>query len=703
MSDNEIKQYQDTEEQANNLDMKAIWHLFIGKWKWFVASVIVCVALGAYYLLKTPKQYSRSAIVLIKDESKQQGIGSDISSMFSNLGYSMGQTNVNNELYDIQAPSVIWEAGHRLGLDVTYIVPGTFHDNELYGNTLPVTVRFLGLTDDQTASFKLELSANGKVKMSKFYYDGDPVGEKDKVVEGYTKSIINTPVGRVVITPTKYFGSYMAEDNLPISVYKSTLYQMTTNMQSRLSAALADKQASIINMSYTDEIPDRACDVINMIISVYKEQWVKDKNQVIDATSKFINNRIAIIERELGGLDANISSYRSQHLIPDEEATSTLYMDQTKDISKQLLDLNTQRAMAIYVRNMLVRSSKDHYQLLPVNSGIESSAIEKQISTYNTYLMQRNQLMSNSSSTNPIVEDYDNQLAGMRRSIVTGLNNLVAGIDQQVSMAQSDANQTKSRIASAPGQIKYLQSVGRQQKVKEQLYIFLLQKREENELSQAFTAYNVRLVSPPYGSFIPVSPKSKQILIIAFLLGLIIPGSIIFLNESMDTRLRGRKDLDGLDVPFAGEIPYANKLKWYERITPKRMEKDSLKIVVAEGNHDIMNESFRVLRTKLEFLIPANRDSNVVQVTSFNPNSGKTFLTANIGAALAVKKKRVLIIDCDLRKASISTLVHSPHKGITHYLTGKDVNLDDLLYKVDGFDTLTIMPVGVMPPNPPSC
>lgn len=123
MSDNEIKQYQDTEEQANNLDMKAIWHLFIGKWKWFVASVIVCVALGAYYLLKTPKQYSRSAIVLIKDESKQQGIGSDISSMFSNLGYSMGQTNVNNELYDIQAPSVIWEAGHRLGLDVTYIVP----------------------------------------------------------------------------------------------------------------------------------------------------------------------------------------------------------------------------------------------------------------------------------------------------------------------------------------------------------------------------------------------------------------------------------------------------------------------------------------------------------------------------------------------------------------------------------------------------
>ena len=194
MSDNEIKQYQGTEEQANSLDMKAIWHLFIGKWKWFVASVIVCVALGMYYLLKTPKQYSRSAIVLIKDESKQQGIGSDISSMFSNLGYSMGQTNVNNELYDIQAPSVIWEAGHRLGLDVTYIVPGTFHDNELYGNTLPVSVRFLGLTDDQTASFKLELSANGKVKMSKFYYDGDPVGEKDKVVEGYTKSISNAPV-----------------------------------------------------------------------------------------------------------------------------------------------------------------------------------------------------------------------------------------------------------------------------------------------------------------------------------------------------------------------------------------------------------------------------------------------------------------------------------------------------------------------------
>ena len=694
----EIENTQQQEVQEDGLNLKSIWLLIISNWKWIAISVIACLLLGAYYVKKQPKLYVRSAIVLIKDETNQQGI-SDLSSVFSNMGYNMGGTNVNNELYNIQAPSVLLEAGRRLGLDMNYIVPGTFHDYELYGKTLPVTVRFMGLNDDEMASLKLELSANGKIKMSEFSRDGEIVGE-DQTVEGNVNQVINTPAGKVIVKPTNYFGSFVAEDNLPITVFRSTLYNMTTAMQSCLSVALADKQSSDLNISYTDAIPERATDVINTVISVYKEQWVKDKNQVISATSKFINNRIAIIEKELGGLDANISSYRSSHLIPDEQATADLYMQQSKDANKQMIDLSTQRAMATYVRGMLFRSTKNHYQLLPANSGIDNQAIEKQISTYNTMLMQRNQLVANSSTKNPIVEDYDEQLAAMRKSLLAGIDNLVAGINAQVGQAQLEENKTKQRIAQAPGQAEYLQSVGRQQKVKEQLYIFLLQKREENELSQAFTAYNVRVISAPFGSNRPVSPKSKQIMIIALILGLAIPIGILVLLQNMNTRLRNRKDLEGVKIPLVGEVPYGNKTKWYKCLTRKEMDKDKLQLLVEKDKQDVMNESFRVLRTKVDYFIGNDKKKNVILFTSFNPNSGKTFLCMNTAAAMAIKGKKVLIIDSDLRKATMSALVGSPHKGISLYLNNMADNPQELIYKSQKVDNLYVMPVGVMPPNP---
>ena len=262
---------------------------------------------------------------------------------------------------------------------------------------------------------------------------------------------------------------------------------------------------------------------------------------------------------------------------------------------------------------------------------------------------------------------------------------------------QQTEQQTSSRIAANPTQAKYLLSVERQQKVKETLYLFLLQKREENELSQAFTAYNTRIVTPPHGSMLPTSPVRKNIFLVAFALGLLIPVIIIFLHENMNTRVRGRKDLEGVAVPFIGEIPlYTKKKKGVFRKKPLEVRA----VVVKEGSRDIINEAFRVLRTNLEFMTAKERKSNVIVVTSFNPGSGKSFLTMNIAVSLAIKGKKVLVIDGDLRHGSASSYIDSPDKGLSDYLGGRIDNLDEIIVHDPKQKHLDILPVGTIPPNP---
>lgn len=264
----------------------------------------------------------------------------------------------------------------------------------------------------------------------------------------------------------------------------------------------------------------------------------------------------------------------------------------------------------------------------------------------------------------------------------------------QIRSLEAIGGQATSQIASNPKQSKYLLSVERQQKVKESLYLYLLQKREENELSQAFTAYNTRIITKPGGSMIPTAPVKKNIFLVAFALGILIPVVIIFIRENMNTRVRGRKDLDGLSVPFIGEIPLSirgkKRVKSYEAHT----------IVVKEGSRDIMNEAFRVLRTNLEFMIGKDQSSNVIVVTSFNPGSGKSFLTMNIAISLAIKNKKVLVIDGDLRHASASAYIHSPKIGLSNYLGGQIDKLSDIIDTNEQHPSFSFIPVGTIPPNP---
>lgn len=653
-------------------------------WPWILLSVAICVGAAYLWLLRTPNVYSRSAEILIKDESKGNSVGAD---EFANMGLFQSNTNLQNEIYNLKSKDMTEEVVRRLGLDINYFKDGRFHDQVAYGTDLPVRVTTTGYPDECSLSFTLKIDPAGQVTVKDFV---TPEGSYGKSYTGRLNSAITTPGGSIMVSPSPL---YIKGSNVELKVQKYPLSVARDSYNARLQVAMSNDNSSIIKLTVFDESTQRADDLLNTLIDVYNENWIHDKNQISVSTSNFIDERLGVIQSELGNVDSDISSYKSANLIPDVGAAASMYMSQNQETQAQMLELNNQLSMARYIRSYLVADA-GHGQLLPANTGLQSGNIQGMIGEYNSKLLQRNNLADKSSDTNPLVQQYDQQLAAQRQAIIRGIDNEITALNTQLASVRGTQANAVSKLASNPTQAKNLLSVERQQKVKESLYLFLLQKREENELSQAFTAYNTRIVNKPGPSGLPSTPNRGQTLLIAFVIGLVIPFGVTAVKELSNTRVRGRKDVEHLAAPFAGEIPQDG---------PAKKEKDNADrklIVVKAGKRDIINESFRVLRTNVEFLCNSIQGGRVIAFTSFNPGSGKSFVSVNLGMTIALKDKRVLVIDGDMRHGSVSQYVGSPELGLADYLSGMETDVDRLIVPYNEVNTLFILPVGSIPPNP---
>lgn len=679
------------------MNLQDHFFLCLSQWRWILLSVFLCCGIALWHILTTQPVYQRTATIMIKDDSNSSMINGSVGAVFSDMGVGVTESNVYNEMLAIQAPALLTETGKRLDYNVNYEKPGTFHSIPLYGEQLPVKVIFHSLTPEDFGTLTLTLKGTNSFELSEFTYNGEE-DPQERVIKGRFNTMINTPLGKITVLPTAGLRDYL-EDNRPIAVSRSDYYSMTNRIGANLSTNLAETKGTLIAITFSDVLPQRAEDVINTLLDVYKEKWVEDKNQMTIATSKFITERLGVIERELGDVDQNISSYKSSHLLPDVKAASGIYMQMAQENASEIMKLNTQKAIATFVQSFLKENVKNN-QLLPVNTGIDNRGIELQINEYNNTLLDRNNLVTNSSEKNPLLATYDQKLESLRSSLLSGINNLIVSLNTQIKHWEQSENRTSEQIASNPEQAKYLQAVGREQKVKEALYLFLLQKREENELSQAFTAYNTRIISPPCGSIYPVSPVRRNIMLIAFAIGLAIPIGLIYLRESLDTKLRGRKDLENVKVPFVGEIPFC-KNRHVKRglMFWKKKSETGRHLVVKAGVRNVVNEAFRIVRTNLEFMLH-NSGGKVILITSFNPGSGKSFITMNMASSFALKGKRVLVIDGDLRHGSSSKYVGSPEEGLCDYLSGQVDNVQRVIVQDYHNPTLYVLPIGTMPPNP---
>lgn len=665
------------------------WYLCLAHWKWFVLSVLVTLSATTYYLLRTPKTYVASASVLIKPDTNRGNTPDQLLARRM-VVESATDAQMTNEMLSLGSATITRTVAERLNLDVEYTRNGMFHPKVIYGTELPVKVVFLNIGEEQTAALDVTLLSDGRVMLENFVRNGESVSGS---VIGKVGNRCATPVGLLKLEPTN---AYRRGSTDEYHVSRIPMATAAAIVRSRFSIGLSDKASTIIDITYSDVNTARAKDAIDMLISVYNENWVKDRNQISVSTNEFIKERLAVIQRELGSVDQNIAGYKSANLLPDVQQSGSMAMTQANEAEIKARDLSTQAYMTRHVREYLTDGRHEN-QVLPANSGINNPSIQSQINDYNTKLLERNRLLATSSPQNPAVMDLETQLGSIRRGIIQSLDNELDMLKTQQRATEASHSEATNKISANPRQASYLLSVERQQKVKESLYIFLLQKREENELSQAFTAYNTQIIETPHVTGTPPTPVSKRMLGMALLLGLAIPAGLIFLREALNNTVRGRKDLEDLHVPLVGELPLKGKkrpfwLRWRkERIVAQP------NMVVADQKRDILNEAFRTVRTKLEFALGFDGQSKVVMLTSMNPGSGKTFITANLSAAFSLKGKRVLVMDLDLRKASLSAYVDNPKVGVSNFLTGQ---VDDWHEIITPLGRVDYLPCGVIPPNP---
>lgn len=667
---------------GNAVPLTDILYRTLHHWPWVLLSLVVCVGAAVVYLLCTPKVYTTTASIMIKDEAAGKSAGAED---FGDFGLFQNKTNIQNEITTLKSADLMEEVVRRLDLDMNYYIPGRFHDVVAYGSNLPVRVEMPGFAENGSALFRVEVDGAGKVSVSDVK-SGDLKSEER--VQGAMNDTLMTVVGPMVVVAAE---GYKPGEAVELNVVKAPVSATAGGYESRMVIAMSGDKSSVINLTVTDQSTQRAQALLSTLIGVYNEYWIRDKNQIAVSTSNFINERLGVIESELGNVDSDISSYKSQHLIPDVSAASSMYMSQNQQISQQIMDLRNQLKQTLYIKSYLGAAS-DNEKMLPMNSGVANVDIQSQITDYNNLVLQRNSLLAKSSDKNPLVVQLNEQMDQMRHAILASVDNSINALNMQISSLQGSQASTTSKIASNPSQAKYLLSVERQQKVKESLYLFLLQKREENELSQAFTAYNTRVVNKP-ASFGPTAPNTRNILMMSFLLGLAIPFGVVYLMESNNTKVRGRKDVEHLAVPFLGELPQHGHEK-------KKEAGEANTIVVKGGKRDIINEAFRVLRTNVEFMCNSSEGNKVIAMTSFNPGSGKSFVSMNLGMAIALKGKKVLIVDGDMRHGSTSAYMGSPARGLADYLGGAVSEVDTLIVKTPECQNMQVLPIGSIPPNP---
>lgn len=666
-------------------------------WYWVLASLIVCIGLSVLYVLKSQPIYTSTMSVMIRDDAQSPMGSSSID--LEDLGIMRTNTVLEDEIAALKSPDLMEVVIQKLGLSVNYTQPGPFHPTVLYGSTVPVKVSFPDMPAADHASLKLKIDKNGKITISDL-----KIGKRKFVVNPATPiqfgKAVATPSGIILIEKTPFF---QEGSELDLNVTRYSELEAKTLYTKELVVEAPAKKSNVVNMSCNDRNPQRAADILSTLVNSYNQNWINGKAQVVAATSDFINERLHAVEAELGNVDNNISSFKSENLIPNLDEASSIYMQQSNNTNNEILATNNQLQMTRYLRNYVKNEGRN--QLLPINTGISNASIEALIGEYNSVMLQRNQTVSNSSESNPLVIEYDARLAALRRTILSSIDNQEVALTNTMRTLERNEQTANAHVAANPRQAKILLSAERQQKVQESLYLYLLQKREENELSQAFTQVNTRVIRRPVVEEKPTSPKALQIYLIGFVLGVAIVPGVVYVSEAANTKVRGRKDLDGISIPVIGEIPRFKHSKKqnasYFAEADQHRDAASIKgdVVVQEGNRNMVNEAFRVLRTNVNF-ITADSPQSTIMVTSFNPGSGKSFITVNLGIALALKKRKVLLVDCDLRRSTLSRFVGNPHKGLAEYLAGSIHDVAPLIKSGTLAEGLDVLPVGKIPPNP---
>ena len=678
-------------EEESGLTIAELWGMVWNHKWWYVVSVILFLIFGAFYLYRTPKVYNRSAKVMI-DESNQDATMRNLGVASAGMMRLRSFNSVENEMVALSSPDLMQMVVERLNLQTRYVEQQLLRDVELYSNT-PFELVLAGDNPKSGFSFKVDSLDRQTVGL----YDFQIRDEKIKtMVKGNLGDTIQTPVGALVLVPLETGKSFKNT----IRVSWSNSMAMAKAYANKLNLSLAGKESSVVVISMNDTYPNRAASVIGSLIDVYNEVWISNKNRAAINTTEFINERLVIIESDLADVEDALKQYKSSNNLTDIKSAAKTYIDESSHYAAKSFEVNNQLSIAEFIRSYLTDPANS-MSLIPSNLGLTSAPVDTQIKEYNTIVLQRDRLIAGSGEKNPLIADMNASIASLRSAIIRSIDNLVATLNLQKQKIESQEKQILSRMSSNSGQELQLLSIERKQQITQNLYMFLLEKREENELAALINVGNTRVIMNPNGPSAPVSPNKMMILFAMLVLGFGLPFGVIFLIKMLDKSIKNKADLGNLSVPFLAEIPkFVKKEDRFKKPWQKKSElgKYDSKIIVEQGNRDMMNEAYRVLRTNIDLMLGKQGGPKVIMMTSFNPNAGKTFTIMNLAASMALKGAKVIMVDLDLRKASLSKCLGVVHTGTAAYLNGK---IDDFVPYVDELAPgLNILPIGTLPPNP---
>lgn len=645
----------------------------------FAFFLVASLALGYVYIRTTPKMFMRTATIMVKDVKR--GAGMMESQTFNDV-LSVNSNSVENEIGIFKSRRLMYKVAERLKLNVSYRALN-MKKTELYSNS-PIKVHFVD--ENKACSMIVKLTGENTLELRAMTADQ----LYPEVIDIPVGKMVNTPIGELLIE----VDSMEVSENrgMEILVSQSDLKTIANAFCHQLKVEVDGAQSSLLNLALVNESTQRAEDVLNTLIDVYNQDGIEDKNRVTVNTAKFINERLGFIEKELGGVDSEIEAYKKQNRLTDLSSESDVFLNNSNKLDYEGLSVDNQLSMADYMKSYLSRNSKDT-EMIPSSIGIQDAGIQQQISGYNEMVTKKNRLMANSSERNPLVKDMDATLKSQRKAIVRAIDNLQTSLKLQSMNMKDKEQETYDKITNLPTQQKQIVSIERQQKIKEELYLYLLNKKEENELQQTIADSNCKIVDVADGSPSPVSPNKMQVILICLIVGFSIPSLWLYLKMLLDTKVYLKEDIkDKTSIPFLGELPFDGA-------------KEDRDILVSKGSsHEHINEALRIVRENLNFMnTKQNGGGRVVQLISFNPLSGKTFITTNLAATIAMSNVRVIALDLDLRKASLSRRLGfgSKYKGVSNYLSGEVDDVESLIHTIptsyEGFD---LIPSGVIPPNP---
>lgn len=661
-------------KNEQSINLVDLFVYLLSKWKWFALSILFFGGLAWYYYAQSPLVFFRSVTVIIKDPSnKTSTAGLDRYDNYIN------KVNVANEILQFRSKRLMREVVQRLHADVDYRVEKGLRMNELY-NLSPVQVSFFNVLPERYFSFVVTPKDETSVELSEI--EGIPGAQETYKVQ--LNDTLSIGGEKILVTSTDHWSkSWLGRD---IHVSKIPLNAAAGRFLGSMGIRQEEDESSILVLSLKDDSPLRAEDVLNTLVNVYNEEAVNDKNLVAVNTSKFINERLIIIQRELGGVETELESFKQSNQLMDIGSLAGQYMGEAQTYSADAMEQETQLKLAQFIKEYLTDPTKSR-DLIPSGTGISDASVEGQINQYNSLKLKRDKLIADSSENNPVVKELDNSIHALKQSIIRAVDNMIVSINMKRNDARSRQEQAQKRFTTVPTKERQMLSIERQQKIKESLYMFLLNRREENALSQAMVDNNARTIDSVDGPTGPISPVRKRILLLGILVGLAVPCAVFLMILFLDTRVRSRKDLKGVvSIPFLGEVP---------------QDKDASKAGVAvDKENGMLSESFRILRTNMAFMAKKDKPMQVITFTSFSEGAGKTFISRNLAMSLAITNKRVILVDLDIRKGTLSRHYHKHPAGVTNYLADENIRLDDIIHSDDKFENLDIISSGTIAPNP---